>query len=54
LEGSLAFGVEHPLLDQFIKEAGVNSQGKLSYTIVSTTPSAMESARSDAPPFTLA
>jgi ribosome-associated protein YbcJ (S4-like RNA binding protein) len=41
-----AFGVEHPLLDQFIKQTGVSSSGSPSYAIVSITSSAVESVRS--------
>jgi hypothetical protein len=41
-----AFGVEHPLLDQFIKQPSVNSLGSPFHAIVSIASSALESARS--------
>jgi hypothetical protein len=43
---AIAFGVEHPLLDQFIKQKGVNSKGWPIYAIVSTASFHLESVRS--------
>jgi hypothetical protein len=41
-----AFGVEHALLDQFIKQTGVDSRGSPFFAIVSTTSSNVKSVRS--------